>query len=265
MSNAVTSGQAKSKYPRKRVRSGIEKGPMITIITVVLNGAQYLKQSVKSVKDLSYGNIEYIVIDGGSSDETVDILKENDSFIDYWVSEPDRGVYDAMNKAVDIARGDYLLFLGADDYLYDVIHEIVDRFNDDHACYYGDVLLSGSNRRYDGNFCALKLLVRNIPHQAIFYSKYVFDAYRYDMKYRAVADYAMNLKLFADDRFPFKYIPKTVANYNNVDGLSSRYTDDVFSTDKSRIVRDHYSLSIYCLYVFLRFIQRVKMIFNRQN
>lgn len=245
------------------LKKSIRDRPLVSIITVVLNGADSLEKTIASVRNMMFENYEYIIIDGGSNDASVDIIRQNENVVDHWISEPDNGVYEAMNKAVDLAHGDYLLFIGADDYLYDVLHEVVEQFDDDHACYYGDVLLSGSNSRYDGQFSTLKLLFQNIPHQAIFYSKYVFDTYRFDMRYRAVADYAMNLKIFADDRFPFKYIPKIVANYNNVNGFSSRYTDDVFSTDKPRIVRDHYSLSIYCLYMFLRFIQRIKIIFNR--
>lgn len=234
------------------------KEPLITIITVVLNGAQHLNESMKSVENLSYKNIEYIIIDGGSSDETLDIIKQNESFVDYWISEPDRGVYDAMNKALDVAHGDYILFLGADDSLFDVIHEMVEAFDDGMVSYYGNVQLSKDSSLYAGRFTALKLFRRNIPHQAILYSRHVFDDYRYELKYHAVADYALNLKVFSDKRFQFKYISKTVAVYNNVDGLSSQYRDNMFSKDKPGIIRQYYSFFQYRTYMLLKLLNKAK-------
>lgn len=238
--------------------SKTEKGPLISIITVVLNGARYLNESMKSVKDLSYKNIEYIIIDGGSSDGTVDIIKQNELFVDYWVSEPDSGVYDAMNKALDVSHGDYILFLGADDCLCDVFHEMVNVFDDDMVSYYGNVQLSDDSSLYAGRFTALKLFGRNIPHQAILYSRHVFDDYRYELKYLAVADYALNLKVFSDKRFQFKYIPKTVAVYNNVDGFSSNYRDEAFSIDKPEIIKQHYSFFQYGTYMLLKLLNKTK-------
>ncbi len=99
------------------VDSKLEALPLITVITVVYNGAEHLEQTIKSVIEQSYPNIEYIVIDGGSTDGTLDIVKRYEEFIDYWVSEPDEGIYDAMNKGLKLATGDYIMFLNADDAL----------------------------------------------------------------------------------------------------------------------------------------------------
>lgn len=91
--------------------------PLITIITVVYNGATHIEETIQSVISQSYQNIEYLIIDGGSSDETINILKKYDNKIDYWISEPDKGIYDAMNKGIKHCNGDYIFFLGADDRL----------------------------------------------------------------------------------------------------------------------------------------------------
>jgi len=90
--------------------------PVISIITVVRNGREVIERTIQSVLDQRYPNIEYIVIDGGSTDGTVDIIKRYASRISYWVSEPDKGIYDAMNKALDHVRGEGHLFLNAGDY-----------------------------------------------------------------------------------------------------------------------------------------------------
>ncbi len=94
-----------------------EKKPLVSIVTVVYNGAKHLELTIGSVAGQRYENIEYIVIDGGSTDGTLDILHRYDGSIDYWVSEPDSGIYDAMNKGLKVAAGSYIMFLNADDAL----------------------------------------------------------------------------------------------------------------------------------------------------
>lgn len=89
--------------------------PLISVITVVFNDADYLERTIRSVTEQRYGNVEYIVIDGGSTDGTLDIIQQFGAQIDYWVSEPDRGLYEAMNKAIGVASGDWLNFMNAGD------------------------------------------------------------------------------------------------------------------------------------------------------
>jgi len=94
----------------------IKELPLITVITVVLNGEKYLEQTIQSVINQNYPNVEYIIIDGGSTDGTLDIIRKYEDFIDYWVSEPDKGIYDAMNKGVRCSVGRWIGFLGSDDF-----------------------------------------------------------------------------------------------------------------------------------------------------
>ena len=94
------------------------QSPLISIVTVVYNGEAFIEETIKSVISQSYKNYEYIVIDGGSSDSTVEIIKRYQEYIDYWVSEPDNGMYDALNKGLSKARGKYLTWLNADDLFY---------------------------------------------------------------------------------------------------------------------------------------------------
>ena len=94
--------------------------PLITIIIAVFNGAKTLQQCIDSVAQQSYSNKQLIIIDGGSSDGTVDLLQANDQSISYWVSEPDKGIYSAWNKGLLKAEGEWICFLGADDYFLGV-------------------------------------------------------------------------------------------------------------------------------------------------
>ena len=91
--------------------------PLISIITVVMNGAQFLENTILSVIEQNYDNIEYIVVDGGSSDKTLKIIKKYEHIIDYWISENDNGIYDAMNKGLNLSRGEWINFMNAGDLL----------------------------------------------------------------------------------------------------------------------------------------------------
>lgn len=92
------------------------KKPLITVVTAVYNGERFLEETIQSVINQTYDNVEYIVIDGGSTDRTLDIIRKYEHAIDYWVSEKDTGIYDAWNKGVSLSRGDWISFLGADDF-----------------------------------------------------------------------------------------------------------------------------------------------------
>jgi len=117
-----TKGFFKTSYTNK---------PLISVITVVYNNEKYLKETIKSVINQTYDNVEYIIIDGGSTDGTLDVIKKYEAQIDYWVSEPDQGLYDAMNKAILASSGTWLNFMNSGD-MYSDQHSIK------HAIEYAD-------------------------------------------------------------------------------------------------------------------------------
>ena len=100
--------------------------PLITIITVVFNGDKYLQETIDSIKKQNYKNYEFIIIDGGSTDKTLQIIKNNSSMIDYWISEKDEGIYDAFNKGLNLAKGDYFLLAVLHRVLKACQNEVVD-------------------------------------------------------------------------------------------------------------------------------------------
>lgn len=127
MAEQTISGGLRSQGFEKRSLPG---KPLISVITVVFNGADTIRDAIESVQRQTYGNIEYIVVDGGSSDGTVDILRHYEQGIDFWLSEKDRGIYDAMNKGIALCTGDYVGMLNADDLFsdQDVLQAVADRF-----------------------------------------------------------------------------------------------------------------------------------------
>ena len=113
---------------KKIFKTSKKDEPLISIITVVLNNERYLEEAIESLKSQTYRNFEHIVIDGGSSDRTLEIIKKNDKNIDYWISKKDRGIYDAFNLGMKLARGDYLGFLNSDDKFTDNALTILKRY-----------------------------------------------------------------------------------------------------------------------------------------
>jgi glycosyltransferase involved in cell wall biosynthesis len=147
--------------------------PLVTVITVTYNCGHFLEGTILSVLNQSYSNVEYIVIDGGSQDDTLDILNRYDHAIDYWVSEPDNGIYDAMNKGIRFSSGEWLNFLNAKDTFCEsgTIESVAKTFFQSDARFiYSDVLLTrhgeANNRRYKCDH--LRLIIN---HQASIYRK----------------------------------------------------------------------------------------------
>ena len=113
----------------KRLNNGsVNSKPLFSIITVVYNNEKYLEETIKSVVNQKFQNFEYIIIDGGSSDKTLDIIKRYDSQIDYWISEKDKGIYDAFNKGMSLAKGDFIGIVNSDDTYFDSALEIIAKY-----------------------------------------------------------------------------------------------------------------------------------------
>jgi len=244
-----TEGYYKKSYKNK---------PLVTIVTVVYNAAQCLETCIQSVIGQDYDNIEYLIIDGGSKDGTLEIIKKHTGVIDYWLSEKDTGIYDAMNKGVDLASGDWIYFLGSDDVLLNHIKQIAASLKNRRTIYYGNVFLFPIlNQVYAYKFDACKLMNQNISHQAIFYPRGAFDQHKFDLKYKLFADYVFNIQRWAQRRFKFRYLPILVARYNET-GLSGTYRDLIFEQDKADLMRP-----LLAEAYFLRGARRVKRLILR--
>lgn len=201
--------------------------PLISIVTVVFNGAAHIGQTIASVLGQTYGNVEYIIIDGGSTDGTLDIVRKHEDRIDCWISEPDSGIYEAMNKGVRLARGELIGLLNADDfYEPDALERVAACFRESGipGIYYGDnfVLQEDLHLKYRHRASLQYWLGMSIYHQAMFVHRDVYrqlDGYREE--FRFAGDYDFLLRA-ATTQVPLVRVVGCLVNYRNT-GLTSRH------------------------------------------
>jgi len=214
-----------------------EQQPLVSVIIPVLNRAKQLEAALLSVLSQRVGIAEVIVIDGGSTDGTLDIVQKYCDRLAYWVSEMDRGIYDAMNKGIKRARGKYVYFMGSDDTLIARLDELRSVLCDPSTIYYGN-LRTQSGKGWDGPFNSWRLAVRTMNHQSMFYPIIAFDNGGFSTKYRICGDWEFNLRCYGDKRLRFQYIPYEIAFFST-DGLSSHIEDAAFRADRLSLVREN--------------------------
>lgn len=184
-------GGARLKGAAKKLHSDAE--PLISIVTVVFNDVANLQRTIDSIASQTYHNIEHIVIDGGSTDGTLDIIRRNTS-IDYWVSERDRGIYDAMNKGIRHASGAWINFMNSGDVFFDrttVEAVFLDSGILESELIYGDVEVDyGVFKKIKkaGPVGSLKAGMQ-FSHQSLFVRRSILEKQGFDLSYRTAADY----------------------------------------------------------------------------
>ena len=204
------------------------KASKISVITPVFNNEKDVATCIDSVIRQTYKNTEHIIIDGNSTDNTLKIIKEkalNHSNIKF-LSEPDNGIYDAMNKGIKMATGDYLFFMGSDDEFYnDTILDTIKNELKDFDIIYGNVFFRHKQLVYGFEADLNKLKYNNIPHQGIFYKKTVFDKIGlYGTDFVVSEDYIFNIKCFKNNNLTKRYTNQIITNFNDT-SLSNNFRD----------------------------------------
>jgi len=188
--------------------------PLVSIITIVYNGEKHLPQTIESVLGQTYEPIEYLVVDGGSTDNSVGIIKSYSDKISKWKSEKDKGISDAFNKGLSMASGEIIGIINADDwYEAETVERVVESLNDADIIY-GDLRLIKDNKTdfiLKGNHSFLDSEM-TINHPTVFVRKECYDGFgRFDEKYKCAMDYDLMLRYkIAGKRF--KHIPQVLAN-----------------------------------------------------
>jgi glycosyltransferase involved in cell wall biosynthesis len=239
--------EGSSPSPVRSRRPNSDDHPLVSVITVVLNCREYLERCILSVLNQSYANIEYIVIDGGSTDGSLDIIRKYAESIDSWTSGPDRGVYDAMNKGLALAHGEYIALLNADDMFYpdaaETSIEVIRKSGADYSiggCSYIDEQEKYLWTRHPIEPDTLGLFNFSIAsHQTYFVHKACYEKVgEYDTEYRIAADYKFR-NLLIQNGFKPVVVPGVIV-YSSVGGLSMNGSGrDACLSEVVAIARSH--------------------------
>ena len=235
--------------------------PLISIVTVCLNSGATLQRTIDSVRNQTYPNIEYIVIDGGSTDGTLKVISRNEECITHWSSEPDRGLYDAMNKGIERATGEWIHLLNADDIYFDdnALTRIVPQLDESRTNYFRMFLKSadGILKTYDFSYSKWKLYVSAyLPHPAMVISRRQYQQVGlYDLGYRIAADHQLTMRMV--HRYPGKFVPEPFVIMSD-GGVSSR--NKLVALEETRAIAVEFGLPrlfARCLYHLKRVHWRV--------
>jgi len=206
----------------------MKKVNKLSIITINFNNAIGLEKTINSIIAQSDSNFEYIIIDGDSDDNSIEIIKKNEQYLSHWISEPDTGIYNAMNKGIVKAKGDYLLFLNSGDYLAsDDIVAKFNNFNCNRDIISGDLILKNSDESnkhisISPEIITIKYLINKfLPHPSTFIKKELFDKIGlYNENNFIVSDWEFFLKAFVFHNVIYQRIPVVISVFVT-DGISS--------------------------------------------
>ena len=221
--------------------------PLVSIITVTYNAEKYVEQTIKSVAAQSYKNIEYIIIDGLSTDGTADIIQRYRQHITHFVSESDNGIYDAMNKGLQKATGELTGIINASDfYEPNAVEAVVSAYlqNRDAGIFYGNINMLNEN----GSFFKLKKPITNLEnlskgmslyHPALFAAKSVYEKYGlYDLQYKIASDFDFTIRCYLAG-VKFIYIDSVISNFRK-GGISSKREKAAHLECKNVLTRNGY-------------------------
>jgi glycosyltransferase len=215
----------------------------ISIITVVFNNKKTIKDAIESVLSQTYKNIEYIIIDGASTDGTVEIIKSYKNKIAKFISEPDKGLYDAMNKGLHLATGDVIGILNSDDIYIDskVVSKVVNLFQHSGAeIVYGDlqyvdrantdiVIRTWNSGKYTSGLFKEGW---HPPHPTCFVKKSIYDKYGdFDLRYKIAADYEIMLRFIEKYKIQPEYLPEVMVKMRN-GGASNNSLKNIYLANK---------------------------------
>ncbi len=261
----IKSGGLRSRSVIKSFKPNI---PLVTIITPSYNSEKYIEKTIQSVLNQNYLNIEYIIIDGGSTDGTIEIIKRYEDKIDYWISEPDQGIYHAMHKGIMLATGEIIGNINSDDYYVEnIISPIVDIFKENQTI----SIVHGGINVIDLNGHFLKYMPGNhnklyksmsVRHPSVFIKKEVYIKMGgYDYSFTIGADRELMLRLHRA-KYLFFNVDIAVANFR-LGGVS----DGISKTKMKEAIRLYkkYKLSVFRYFIVYLIKPTIVTLFFRKN
>ncbi|MGY5850390.1 glycosyltransferase family 2 protein [Salegentibacter sp. F14] len=227
----------------------MSKAPLISILTVNLNNLEGLKKTMHSVFGQNWQEFEYIIIDGGSTDGSKEYIEFHNPKIDHWVSEPDKGIYNAMNKGIKMASGEYLLFLNSGDSICenDILLRVSEDLKSRLDIYYGDVLLVDKKKEkelltFPGKLSFSFFCISTITHQAALIKKSLFEnIFYYNENYKLVSDWEFFICAICKYNVRYYYLNIPVVEYDNT-GLSSGMNYELMLKERKEVLTTQFPL-----------------------
>jgi glycosyltransferase involved in cell wall biosynthesis len=244
----------------------------ITLITVVRNNENTIENTIKSILSQKYKDIEYIIIDGASTDGTIKVINKYKKNINKFVTEPDRGIYDALNKGINISTGEIIGFLHADDWYprVDILTNVSNEFTDNKNLdiIWGDVaFVNAKNERI--RYCSGKNINFNIgimpPHPSVFIKRQCYEKYgAFNINYRIAADYDLLYRLIVKYKLITKYSKRIIVNMSPL-GISNKnlFSKYILNSEVCKIHK-HHNNSIKYFDIFKKYLRRIKELKNQK-
>lgn len=247
----------------------VKNKPKVTIVTVVYNGIDSIEETILSVINQDYTDKEYIIIDGGSTDGTIEIIKKYETRIDHWISEKDKGIYDAMNKGIIMANGEWVNFMNSGDYFFDyrTLSTIFSNIsiNSSIRVLYGSVCFFNNNKLIVKQSRPLKSIKLEMPicHQSMLTRAAFLKSYLFDLKYKFASDYDQLYKIYNDSPNGLLDTHCTISRIT-INGFSESNSIGTYLEYKSisRKYNKDFGVRMYFVYrlterVFVKYIKKI--------
>lgn len=221
----------------------------ISVITVCLNAKDTIEETLLSIFNQTFKDVEVIVIDGASKDGTIEIIDKYKDKISHFVSEPDAGIYDAMNKGIKLATGDFICFLNASDIFYDnsILEKVNKKLEQNPECkfLFGDAeYISKADSKivqYKNIKNEFSIIFDNICHQSIFYHKNLFEQFGlYSQEFKIYADWDFNINCLMKNKVKALYFPLTICKFQLGGTCSTPKSETIYRTEKELIIEKYY-------------------------
>ncbi|WP_396161063.1 glycosyltransferase family 2 protein [Flavobacterium sp.] len=221
----------------------------ISVVTINYNNPQGLKKTIESVVNQTYKDFEYIIIDGGSNEEDVTIIKAYQNQINYWLSEPDKGIYNAMNKGIKQATGQFVIFLNSGDNFTNskVLEEVQHQLKPDYDLYYGDYfrVKSNSKRRktFPENLSFSFFYTGSLAHPATFFKRTLFDEiFYYNESYKIVSDWEFYIYAICYKNIKYHYLRMVISDFDFTGISSNPKFKDLERQERKSVLEKYFPL-----------------------
>lgn len=217
----------------------------ISIITINFNNLNGLIKTVESVLNQTNKDYEYIIIDGGSTDGSKEYIESKSVHFDLWVSEPDKGIFNAMNKGIEKATGDYLLFLNSGDCLNgnNILNEFLNHNDFQGDIIYGDLKFEKGRMKFPNQLTPFFFVISSLPHQATLFKREVFESMGlYDELLKISSDRSFYIKCFLSNQFHFQYLPIELTLFDQKGISNDKAYNELKRQEKHQILKQHFGI-----------------------